>query len=58
MTDDDRRLAEDAFVAQVLILSKQIEAEDAKKGYNSKSPIVRALELIAKQRSQILVGRP
>jgi hypothetical protein len=58
MTDDDRQLIEDAYVAHVLILAKQIEFEDEKKGYNSASSIDRAMKLISKERSRILGGRP
>jgi hypothetical protein len=58
MTDADRRLIENLYVAQVLTLSKQIDIEDGKKGYNSESSIERAMKLIAKEHSRILAGRP
>ncbi len=58
MTDADRRLIEDAYVTHVLILAKQIDILDAKKGYNSQSSVDRAMKLIAAERSRILAGRP
>lgn len=57
MTETDRRLIEDAYVAQVLVLAKQIKVEDGG-GYNSDSPIDRAMKLISQERSRILAGRP
>jgi hypothetical protein len=58
MTDTDRRLIENLYVAQVLILAKQIDIEDRKKGYNSQSSIKRAMKLISEERTRILAGRP
>lgn len=58
MTDADRRLIENLYVAQVLILAKQIDIEDGKKGYNSVNSIDRAMKLISKERSRILAGNP
>jgi hypothetical protein len=59
MTDADRRLIEDAYVAQVLILAKSLRTEDSQKGtWTSEDGIKRASTLIAKERSRILAGRP
>ena len=58
MTDTDRRRIENLYVAQVLILAKQIDIEDRKKGYNSQSSIKRAMKLISEERTRILAGRP
>jgi hypothetical protein len=59
MTDNDRRLIEDVYVAQVLTLAKSLQSEDSQKGtWTSEDGIGRALKLIDKERSQILFGKP
>jgi hypothetical protein len=59
MTDADRQLIQDAYVAQILILAKQFEIKDHLTGFRTTdSPVSRAVKLISKERSGILAGRP
>lgn len=54
-----KRLLEDVYCAQVLILGKQIKAEKLANGTSTTSDCTReALNLIRKQRQQLLHSAP
>jgi hypothetical protein len=55
MPDNDRHIAEDSYVALVLILSEMLKAKDlAKRIRGTASYSQKALELISNERSRIL----
>lgn len=55
--DDERRITEDSYVALVLILGEALKAKGLAKGQSTTASGPQlALELIAKQRSEILLS--